>query len=85
LSAEPDIVQCQRAQAKFRYQYRTCFIQFPDHRCIGLRYAIAKRLRSIRGRDFRCIQQIFATPGNPVQRPARFSRRNFRVGLFCLL
>ena len=48
------------------------------------RDAIAERLGAVGGRDAGGIEQIFAAPGDAVQRAAIFAGGDFDVGLFGL-
>ena len=84
LSAEPDVVEGERAQAQLGDQNRAGGVQALDHGGIFGGNAIAERLGAVGGRNSGGIEKVFSAPGNSVQRAAIFPGGNFRVGFLGL-
>ena len=84
LAAEPDVVQCERAEAELRDQHRAGVVETPHDRRIILRHAIAKRLGAPRRRDAGGVEQILHAVRNAVQWAAILACRDLGVGLLRL-
>jgi hypothetical protein len=74
LSAKPDVVQRQRAQAELGNQHRASIVQPRSHRGIFAGNAIAIWLGAVGRRNAGRIEQVFRAPGNAMQRSAIFCR-----------
>ena len=85
LTAEPDVVQRQRAQAQLGHQHCARCIEPCCHGRVFLGYAIPVRLRAVGRRNPRRIKQVLRAPRNAVQRPAIMSCGNLCIGLPRLL
>ncbi len=84
LAAEPYVVERKRAQTQLGDQNCAGIIEPLYNGCVSGGNAITKWLRAVGSGNAGGIEQILAAPGNPVQRPAIFSRSNFLVGLLGL-
>ncbi len=81
LAAEPDVVQCEGAQAQFGDQDCARIIQpFHDNRVIG-RHAISKRLGAIGRPNARRIEEILRAPRDAMERATIAAIRDLTIGL----
>ncbi len=84
LSPEPDVIQCQRAEAELGDQHGARSVQPFHHGGVFFRNAVAVRLRAIGCGNSGGVQKILPAPWNSVQRPAVLARGDFFVGLLRL-
>src|SRR5579862_4553413 len=80
LAPEPDVVECECAEAQLRGQHGARGIEALDDGGIAGRYPLAVRLGSVGGADSSGVDQILRSPRNPVQRTAVTTSRNLPVG-----
>ena len=84
LSAEPHVVERQRAEAELGDHHRAGLVQAMDHGGILVGHAVAERLGAPGGAHAGGVQQVLAAPGHAVQRSAVLAGGNLAVGLPCL-
>ena len=84
MSAEPNVVERESAEAELREENGAGGVEALDDGGVFLGNAIAERLRAIGGGNAGGVEKILAAPGNAVKRTAIFSGGDFCVGLFGL-
>src|SRR6266404_9621601 len=73
LSAKPNIVEGERAEAELGDEHGARGVQALDDGRVVFRNAIAERLGAVGGADSGGVQKILAAPGDAVKRAAIFS------------
>ena len=84
LTAEPDVVERERAEAELRDQHCAGLVESRDDGGVGRRNAIAVELRAVGRRNAGRVEEILPAPRDAVQRAAILSRRDLGVGLLRL-
>src|SRR2546421_2909877 len=84
LSAEPNIVEREGAEAELRKEHGACRVEALHDGGIVFGNAVAERLGAIGGRNSGGVQKILAAPGNTVKRSAILAGGDFLVGHFRL-
>jgi len=84
LSAEPDVIQRERAETQLCYEHRTGFMQALHNDRVFCGYSITERLSAISRRDSLGVDQVLGTPGDPMQRPSVLAYADFFVSSFGL-
>src|SRR5262249_40905384 len=85
LAAEPYVVEGKGAQAQFGHQHGAGLVQAAHDGRIGGRNAAAEGLGAVGGGNALSVEQVFAAPGDSVQRAAILAGGDLAVGPLRLL
>src|ERR1700751_6078758 len=77
LSAKPDVVERERAEAQLGDEHSAGGVKALYHSGVFAGDAIAERLGAVGGGDAGGIEQVFSSPGNAMQGAAIFSGGDF--------
>ena len=80
----PDVIERQRSQTQLGYQHRTRRMQTFHNHSVLRGHAVSQRLGAIGRRNSGCIEKIFCSPRDAMQRTAVLSGGDLGVGLFSL-